>query len=65
MSKKLGKRVRVLNVRIIVNSKQKDNEIVEKIAEALDLEIGTKVDVESIEAMSGWKGSKEALGQVL
>jgi len=61
MSKKLGNRVRILNVRIITNASRKDYEILEEIAKALDLEITDIAVNESVESVSGWKGSKNQL----
>lgn len=61
MSQKLKKRIKVLDIRIVVNAGKKDYEIVEEIAKALKLQIGSEGLVEYVEAKSGFTGDIEQL----
>lgn len=65
MSKKLGNRVRVLNIQLVTNTNRKDFELLEEIAKALNLTIEATEPVESIRAISGWRGSLSRIGEFI
>lgn len=56
---KLKKRIKVLDLRIIVNAGKKDYELVEQIAKALNIQIGEDGVSESVESKSGFTGDVE------
>lgn len=60
--KKLKKRIKVLDIRIVVNTDKRDYEIIEEIAKALNIQIGTEsFPNEYVESVSGFTGDIERL----
>jgi 3-deoxy-D-manno-octulosonate 8-phosphate phosphatase KdsC-like HAD superfamily phosphatase len=58
----LNKRIKILDIRIVVNANKKDYEIVEEIAKTLNVQIGREcLPYEYVEAQGGFIGDIEHL----